>query len=169
METAASATRNKGSLYHNGGFDKYLLDGVLIWKINKKCKKKHDFCQFKYWHSPYNINQITDQVTKIRSHLFDSLQGHSKCEYYAYYKNTLKFTYISESLNLPCHFSSYKKVLRIKSVESGCKRWTFRSRLRVLHKVFICIAYIRLSSEYNLTNQFEFKFVFKIHRDATYK
>ena len=72
--------------------------------------------------SPYNINQITDQVTKIRRHLFHSLQGHSKCEYYAYYKNTLKFTYISESLNFPCHFSSYKKVLRIKSVESGCKR-----------------------------------------------
>ena len=118
--------------------------------------------------SPYNINQITDQVTKIRRHLFHSLQGHSKCEYYAYYKNTLKFTYISESLNFPCHFSSYKKVLRIKSVESGCKRWTFRSRLRVLHKVLICIAYIRLSSEYNLTNQFEFKFVFKIHRNATY-
>ena len=129
----------------------------------------HDGCQFEFWHSPYNINQITDQVTKIRRHLFHSLQGHSKCEYYAYYKNTLKFTYISESLNFPCHFSSYKKVLRIKSVESGCKRWTFRSRLRVLHKVLICIAYIRLSSEYNLTNQFEFKFVFKIHRNATYK
>ena len=123
----------------------------------------------------YNINPLTDKVTKIRRH--------HKYVYLIAYKDIPSVNimhiikilwnsliYISENLNFPCHSSSYKKVLRIKSVEteSGCKRRTFWSRLRVLHKVSICIAYIRLSSEYNLTNQFEFKFVFKIQGYATF-